>query len=88
VTFAAILLLSIYTGCRPVELVDGSKSKLARQGSWDGLNDPGLEDPDYDRLDPWEDIDDTSYNDDIGDLGLLMREYKTICYEDVRLWIV
>jgi hypothetical protein len=60
VPLATILLLSIYTGCRPVELVDGSKSKLDHQGSWDDLGDPGLEDPDYNRLDPWEDIDNTS----------------------------
>lgn len=99
--FAAILLLSIYTGCRPAELVDGSRSKVARHGLWDDLDDPDLEDPDcegqhlkesvdpdYDRPDPWENLDNSSYNDDIGDLGELMRAYKAICYEDVRLWIV
>lgn len=99
--FAAILLLSIYTGCRPAELVDGSKNKAACQGSWDDPDDPGSEDPNcegqdlkegvdpnYDGPDPWEDIDDTSYSDDIGDLSELMREYKAICYKDVQVWIV
>ena len=101
-SFAAILLFSIYTGCRPAELVDGSKSRNGRQASWDDPDDPDLEgpdcegqdpkqseDPDYNKPDPWESSDNGSYNDyDLSNFNELVRSYKAICYEDVRLWIV
>jgi hypothetical protein len=57
VAFAAILLFSIYTGCCPVELVDGSKNRNGRQASWDDPDDPDLEDPDCDELKQSEDPD-------------------------------
>ena len=101
VAFAAILLLSIYTGCRPAELVDGSKSRNGRQASWDDPDDPDLEDPDcesqdlkqsedpdYDKLDPWESLDNSSYNEDddsLSNFNELVRSYKAICYKDVQL---
>jgi len=102
VSFAAILLFSIYTGCRPAELVDGSKSRNGRQASWDDPDDPNSEDPDcegqdpeqgedpdYDKPNPWESPDNSSYDgDDLGNFSELVRLYKAICYEDVRLWIV
>ena len=31
---------------------------------------------------------DTDYDDDYVNLGAVEREYKTLCYEDIRLWIV
>jgi hypothetical protein len=102
VAFAAILLFSIYTGCRPAELVDGSKNRNGRQASWDDLDDPDTEDPDcddlkqsedpdYDKLDPWDSPDNGSYNNDddsLSNFNELVRSYKAICYEDVRFWIV
>jgi hypothetical protein len=117
VSFAAILLFSIYTGCRPAELVDGSKSRNGRQASWDDPDDPDSEDPDcegqnpkqsedpdcegqdlkqsedpdYDKPDPWESLDNGNYSDDddgLSNFSELIRSYKAICYEDVRLWIV
>lgn len=101
-SFAAILLFSIYTGCRPAELVDGSKNRNGRQASWDDPDDPDTEDPncddlkqsedpDYDKLDPWDCPDNSSYNNDDdspSNFNELVRSYKAICYEDVRLWIV
>jgi hypothetical protein len=106
VSFAAILLFSIYTGCRPAELVDGSKSRNGRQALWDDPDDLDSEDPDresqdsnqsedpdYDKPNPWESPNNGSYKDNNDDDGLssfdeLVRSYKAICYEDVRLWIV
>ena len=44
-SFAAILLFSIYTSCYLVELVDGLKSRNGRQALWDDLDNPDLEDP-------------------------------------------
>jgi Protein of unknown function (DUF3435) len=103
VSFAAILLFSIYTGCRPAELVDGSKSRNGRQASWDDPDDTDSEDPnfegqdlkqsedpDYEKPDPWESLDKGSYtiDDGLGNFNELVRSYKAICYEDVRLWIV
>jgi hypothetical protein len=65
VSFAAILLFSIYTSCHPAELVDGLKSRNSRQALWDDLDDldsedsnyegqdlKQSEDPNYDKLDP------------------------------------
>jgi hypothetical protein len=100
VSLAAIILLSIYTGCRPAELVDGLKRKAASQYSWEKPEDSEcewqdhkgkLDDPDYDVPDPWENPNDPDYEalrDEDVNLGELMRSYKAICYEDVRLWIV
>ena len=59
VSFAAILLFFIYTGCRPAELVDSSKSRNGCQASWDDLDDPDSEGPDCEGqdLEQSEDLD-------------------------------
>jgi hypothetical protein len=102
VSLAAIILLSIYTGCRPAELADASQRKAARQYSWEKVKDSKyeekdlqgkLDDPDYDAPDPWEDLNNPDYQasdldgDDVS-LEELIRHYKAICFEDIRLWIV
>jgi hypothetical protein len=49
------------------------------------------EDPDYDKPDPWESLDNSSYDDKddgLGNFNELLRSCKALCYEDVRLWIV
>jgi hypothetical protein len=102
ISLVAIILLSIYTGCRPAELVDRLKPKAAGQYSWEKLEDSEcewqdlkgkLDDPDYDAPDSWENSDDPDHNvpdlwDDNVNLGELIRSYKVICYKDICLWIV
>ena len=97
--FTAILLFSIYTSCCLAELVDSSKNKNRYQASWDDLDNPDLEDPnyddlkqskdpDYDKLDPWNSLDNGSYNNSdnsLSNFNKLVRSYKAICYKDVRL---
>ena len=70
-SLAAIKLISIFTGCRPAELVDGSRRKVTckylqgNQGDSDGeeQDPPGdLDDPNYDAPDPWDNPNDTDYN--------------------------
>jgi len=59
------MLFSLFTGCRPADLVDGSKCKPAQQGHPDIKNGIDVDDnakspagvdnsndPDYDNLDP------------------------------------
>jgi|HubBroStandDraft_4_1064222.scaffolds.fasta_scaffold872757_1 hypothetical protein len=48
------------------------------------------EDPDYDKPDLWESVDNGSYNDgnDLSNFNELIRPYKAIYYKDVRLWII
>jgi hypothetical protein len=99
---AAIILLSIYTGCRPAELVDGTKRGAARcdlhgaDNSDDADNadeetdpdDDNPDDPDYEGQDPWDNSADADCDDGTGELGTLTRSYKALCYEDIRLWVV
>jgi hypothetical protein len=68
---AAILLLSIFTGARPAELVDAVKHNAPYKYPWEHPEDPGLEgqeptegldDLDDEQLDPKEHLDDTDYN--------------------------
>ena len=60
----------------------------------DGLDDEQLdpinhpEDPDYNQAQPWDNVDDADYYDDIGESPNAKRRYKALCYEDIRLWIV
>ncbi|KAH8803314.1 hypothetical protein F5884DRAFT_903878 [Xylogone sp. PMI_703] len=82
---ATIPLLSIFTGARPAELVDGMKHNAPVKYPWDHSERPDvdgpdppedkealdalydeqlgfeqhLEDPDYDRLEPWHNAKDT-----------------------------
>jgi hypothetical protein len=103
--FAAALLFAIFTGCCLAELVDGSRRKAGPQASWDDPDDPDLEgldcegqdlkqseDPDYEKPDPWESLDNSSYIDDddngLSNFSKLVRTSKALCYKDVRLWIV
>ncbi|RAL59974.1 hypothetical protein DID88_000600 [Monilinia fructigena] len=95
---ATIMLLLIYTGCRPAELVDAAKGKITtdrdqryEDDNWDnefeGLDETKDNNPVYDHPEPWvdpkiSDYDDKNYED------ILTREYKALCYEDIRLWIV
>jgi hypothetical protein len=104
IRFAVILLFSIYTGCRPAELVDRSRHKAGRQAEWDDPDDPDSEnpdcegqelkevgDPDYDKPVPWESSDNSSYNesdDGLVDFNEFVRSYKALCYKDLQLWIV
>lgn len=80
VQFALILLLAAYTGCRPAELVDASKS--VNTGKPATVKDQ------------WDDLDSVQY-DDSGDNKDAMSgaksasaRCKALCYEDVRLLIV
>ncbi|QSZ31844.1 hypothetical protein DSL72_001413 [Monilinia vaccinii-corymbosi] len=95
---ATILLLLIYTGCRPAELVDAGKVKSAidrdqtyEDDNWDeeyeGLDKTKHDDPIYENPEPWVDPK-VSDCDDQDDEEVLTREYKALCYEDIRLWIV
>jgi hypothetical protein len=94
---ATIMLLLIYTGCRPAELVDAAKRKATSReqayedDNWDsgydssdGVKD---DDPTYENPEPWADPNDADYNDEYDD-DTPTREYKALCYEDIRLWIV
>ena len=57
----------------------------------EGQDPKQSKDPNYDKPDPWESLDNSSYSDDddsLSNFNELVRLYKAICYEDVRLWIV
>jgi hypothetical protein len=94
---ATIMLLLIYTGCRPAELVDAAKGNAtSRQQAYeDDSWDSGYEssdkvkddDPVYENPEPWANPNNPDYGDD-DDADILAREYKALCYEDIRLWIV
>lgn len=97
---ATAMLLLIYTGCRPAELVDGSKrrkgTKRTRQSEEDDRSVLSLDkeeytndrcDPVYDQADPWLDQANSDYVDD-KQSELEARDYNALCYEDVRLWVV
>ncbi len=66
--------------------------------TWDAVHDMDVEncaeeaegfgEPNYQRLEPWADKNDTEYDDDHLDPGMLILEYKALCYEDISLWIV
>ncbi|ELR02067.1 hypothetical protein GMDG_05228 [Pseudogymnoascus destructans 20631-21] len=91
-TTATIMLLSIYTGCRPAELVDALKRAGGKTTSrkrphievWDAIND--LDEDEWRA--PWDNKNDSEYDDDYFDPDTVEREYKSLCYEDIRLWIV
>ena len=99
---ATILLLSIFTGARPAELVDAMKQNAPDKYPWEHLDDPDLEelddeqldlqkhpdDPNYNRAQPWDDIDNTDYDDVTGEFIKTKIRYKALCYEDIQLWIV
>ncbi|EDN94544.1 predicted protein [Sclerotinia sclerotiorum 1980 UF-70] len=95
---ATIMLLLIYTGCRPAELVDAGKVKSAidrdqiyEDDNWDeeyeGLDETKDDDPTYENPEPWIDPKVSDCNDK-DDEEVLTQEYKAFCYEDIRLWIV
>ncbi|EDN93943.1 predicted protein [Sclerotinia sclerotiorum 1980 UF-70] len=95
---ATIMLLLIYTGCRPAESVDAAKGKIAigrdqtyEDDNWDneceGLDKTKDDDPIYENPEPWVDPK-ISDCDDKDDEDILTREYKALCYEDIRLWTV
>ncbi|OBT81960.1 hypothetical protein VE02_09492 [Pseudogymnoascus sp. 03VT05] len=68
-----MMLLFIYTGCRPAKLADASKRAGGKKTSevWDAVNDleddecvdeeEGLDEPDYQQQEPWANKDDTEY---------------------------
>jgi hypothetical protein len=106
---ATILLLSIFTGARPAELVDAMKHNAPHKYPWEHPETPNLdkkepdlddlddeqldlvthpEDPDYNQAQPWDNVNDADYYDDIGESPGTKRRYKALCYEDIRLWIV
>ncbi|OBT74038.1 hypothetical protein VF21_07827 [Pseudogymnoascus sp. 05NY08] len=105
-TTATIMLLSIYTGCRPAELVDALKRAGGKTTSrkrphtevWDSVDDldedecvdegDGLDEPNYQGRAPWDNKSDSEYDDDYFDPDTVERKYKSLCYEDIRLWIV
>ncbi|KFY03298.1 hypothetical protein V490_00220, partial [Pseudogymnoascus sp. VKM F-3557] len=100
------MLLSIYTGCRPAELVDALKRAGGKTTSrkrphtevWDSVDDldedecvdegDGLDEPNYQGRAPWDNKSDSEYDDDYFDPDTVERKYKSLCYEDIRLWIV
>jgi len=96
-TLAAIMLLLIYTGCRPAELVDAAKRKATSRdpayeddnwdSGYDSTDDVQDNDPAYGKVEPWANPNDIDYDDDLED-GSDTREYKALCYKDIRLWIV
>jgi hypothetical protein len=110
---ATLMLFQSFTGCRPAELVDASKSKaclnpLAELDETD-LDECSLldkmDEDDYEDIDKMDDDDydssssktdaasssddahssDTSELDEYGDP---IRKYKSLCYEDICLWVV
>lgn len=111
---ATIMLISIYTGSRPTELVDASKrkavlcGKLSREDSTCRSNDGDsddkdlkdsenersfieskkLDDPNYNQQNPWSNLNNIDYKDDIEDDEIETRRFKSLCYKDIRLWIV
>jgi hypothetical protein len=95
---ATIMLLLIYTGCRPAELVHAAKGKIAadrdqtyEDDNWDNecesLDETKGDDPTYESPEPWVNPKNPDYDDEDHE-DILTREYKALCYEDIRLWIV
>jgi len=98
------MLISMYTGCRPAELVDASKNRSAVRGKLDvdasgprSMSEDSDEektkpedpdDPDYDQEDPWSNPNNGDYSDETTQSVCLTRTYKALCYEDIRLWVV
>jgi len=72
--------------------------KHPRVEVWDAIDDldedecideaEGLDEPNYHLLEPWANKNDTEYDDDYFDPDTITRQYKALCYEDIRLWIV
>jgi hypothetical protein len=93
-SLAAIMLLLIYTGCRPAELVDAAKRKAScreqvyKDDNWDSgyksLDEVKDEDPVYKSLEPWANPNNTDYNNDYN-ADTLTQEYKALCYKDICL---
>ncbi|KAF7865656.1 hypothetical protein EAF04_005822 [Stromatinia cepivora] len=97
--FTTIIFLLIYTGCRPAELVDAGKVKSAidydqtyEDNNWDkeyeGLDDTKDDDPIYKNPELWVDSKVSDCDDKDDEEEVLIREYKALCYEDIRLRIV
>ena len=101
------MLLLMYTGCRPAEIVNVQKGKALKKvkgkdsickqeediDNWDSgyesMDNTGDKDLLYENPDPWTNLNDTDYDDiDTDGVNNLKREYKALCYKDVRLWIV
>ena len=70
-SLAAIMLMSIFTGCRPAELVERAQRRATckyKQGNQGDSNSEeqnlkgDLDDPNYDALDPWDNPNDADYN--------------------------
>ncbi|KFY88300.1 hypothetical protein V498_06839, partial [Pseudogymnoascus sp. VKM F-4517 (FW-2822)] len=65
---------------------------------WDAVNNldedecvderEGLDEPNYQGRAPWDNKSDSEYDDDYFDPDTVERKYKSLCYEDIRLWIV
>lgn len=91
------MLLLIYTGCRPAELVDAAKRKATageqayEDDNWNSAYQDSTEieddDPLYENVKPWTNPNNTDYNDENTD-DISTREYKALCFEDIRVWIV
>ncbi|PQE33432.1 hypothetical protein CJF32_00011107 [Rutstroemia sp. NJR-2017a WRK4] len=92
------MLLLIYTGYRPAELVHIAKGKIAadrdqiyEDGNWDNesesLDKTKDDDPSYESSEPWVNPKNSDYDDEDHE-DILIREYKALYYEDIRLWIV
>jgi hypothetical protein len=77
------MLLAIYSGCWPRELVDASKGGTT-------CKDPlqCLDDVKYDAQDPWVNLDDTDYSEDNCGINEPLQRYKALYYKDIRLWVV
>ncbi|TGO43983.1 hypothetical protein BCON_0678g00010 [Botryotinia convoluta] len=94
---ATIMLLLIYTGYRPAELVHAAKGKISgchqtyEDDNWDSgyenLDETKDDNPPYENLKPWNNPQNSDYDDEDND-DIFTREYKALCYEDIRLWIV
>jgi integrase len=92
---ATIMLLLIYTGCRPAELVYAAKGKIAtdrdqiyEDDNWDNecesLDETKDDDPIYESPEPCVNPKNPDYDNEDHE-NVLIREYKALCYEDIRL---
>lgn len=81
VQLATILLFAAYTSSRPAELVDAEASGKGKdknkKWNWD-WSSPA----------PWEDCNDSNYDDDNQGAGVQKSRGKAICYEDIRLMVL
>jgi hypothetical protein len=70
----AIMLLAVYSGCWPGELVDASKGGTTRKDLLECSDDTKC-----DAQDPWDNLDDN------GGIDEPLQRCKALCYEDIRL---